>query len=403
VVEPFTYKAWPTRFLCGSENKHVQLINLFGPNGTRATAYSCSMNVDVDGEPQCYGPPTKRPIPRDTLQDAGYLDPGTNAKKRAAYEAEFPDTLQRLEDLTAERHAKDPPPDPTTKVKLDKEIYEVRVKLFKLNPFWTEKPVPVNNGTVFWKWYGVVALTPQEAQQSVYNDKIPGVPARHPELDVKPALEDVHGKYPVIQSKYEPGPGYYVSPISRSWLPIKKGSNPKFAIWDQRYWLPTNVVASNDPVQPPFGALSSGLKRVSGVVMGDQVLAIKRDTGNSLAFPFMDGANGNKVAECSLSAFLKLGGRELDRRHWDNNKFELLYLAFPHSQSPSSALSNFANSDNASDFPVLLAFLAGARGGADAVSKFKKWQELDVSDDAKPRPPYLDVIEPALRVAGFTP
>jgi hypothetical protein len=393
MAEPFTYKAWPTRFLCGNENKHVQLINLFGPNKARATAYSCSMNVDVDGEPQCYGPPTKRPIPRDSLQDAGYLDPGTNAKKRAAYEAEFPEALQRLEDLAAERHAKDPPPDQTTKVKLDKEIHDVRVKLFKLNPYWTEKPVPVNNGTVFWKWYGVVAMTPREAQEAVFSDKIPGVPARHPELDIKPALEDVHGKYPVIQSKYEPGPGYYVSPIT-------KGSNAKFKTWDQRYWLPPNVVASNDPVQPPFGALSSGLRQVSGVVMGDQVLAIKRDTGTSLAFPFMDGAYGNKVAECSLSAFLKLGGKEIDRRHWNNNKFELLYLAFPHSQSPSQALSNFASATNASEFPLLLAFLAGARGGADAVAKFKRWQELDTNDE-KPKPPYLDVIEPALRVAGF--
>ena len=101
MADAFTYKAWPTRFHFGGENSHVQLINLTGPNNARATAYSCSMNVDVDGEPQCYGPSNMRPIPRDSLQDAGWLSPAKNAEKLAAYEEEFPAAMERLKDFVA--------------------------------------------------------------------------------------------------------------------------------------------------------------------------------------------------------------------------------------------------------------------------------------------------------------
>ena len=392
MAEPFTFKAVHSRFHCGSENPHVQLINLLGPKGAKATAYSCSMNVDVDGEPQCYGPATMRPIPRDSLQDAGWLSPAKNAEKKAAYDADFPAAKQLLTELTEKRHSKDIVPDHAAKLALDKQIHDVKLKLHKLNPFYASNAV--KNGTVFWHWYGVYAMSHSEAQHAVFDDRAHGLPARRPIIDeTKPELCDVNGKYPVIQSKLEPGPGYYVSPISR-------GTNTTFPKWDQRFYLPADVVSSNDPVQPPFGALSSGLSSVSGVAMRDQVLAVNRGTGISLAFPFMDGAYGNKVAECSLSAFLKLGGKEKDRRHWDNSKLELLYIAFPNKQAPSDALRNFAGASNASDFPVLLAFLAGTRGASDATAQFKRWQD-STAPGPRPKPPYYDVIEAALRVAGF--
>jgi hypothetical protein len=410
MAEAFTYKAVPARFHCGSENSHVQLINLTGPNNAKATAYSCSMNVDVDGEPQAYGPADKRPVPRDSLQDAGWLAPAKNAEKKTAYDEQFPAAMQRLKDLTTRLHAKDPPPDHATKVAIDKDIHEVKKELYKLNPFYAEKPAPVNNGKVFWKWYGVCAMTEAEALRETHDDKIRGAPPRHPELHVQPELVDVYGKYPVVQSTFEPGPGYYVSPISAG---FSAGSSKKFPKWDQRYYLPEDVVGSNDPVQAPFGALSSGLKNAGGVHMLDQVFAINRDTGVSLAFPFMDGAYGNKVGECSLSAFLKLGGQEVflkrhgkkttekDRRHWNNSKFELLYIAFPRSQSPRQALRSFGTASNADEFPILMSFLAGTRGSGDAVSAFKRWQESTLAP--KPKPLHFDTIDRALRAGGFDP
>ena len=408
MAEAFTYKACPTRFHCGSENSHVQLINLWGPNNSRATAYSCSMNVDVDGEPQAYGPPDIHPVPRDSLQDAGWLSPGKNAEKRAAYDQKFPAAMQRLNDLTDRLHAKNPPLDHATKVAIEKDIGEVRKELHKLNPYYADKPMPINNGKVFWHWYGVSAMTEEQARREIYDPKIPGIPPRHPELHVKPELADVRGKYPVVQSKYEPGPGYYVSPISAG---FSAGSNQKYPQWDQRYYLPADVASSNDPVQAPYGALSSGLTRVAGVHLRDQVFAINRATGATLTFPFMDGAYGNKVAECSLSAFLKLGGKEVflkhrgkpttekDRRHWDNREFEILYLAFPRSQSPWQALKNFAGASNADELPILLAFLAGTRGAADAVSEFNRWQGSNLA--SKPSPLHFDIIERGLRTGGF--
>ena len=52
---------------------------------------------------------------------------------------------------------------------------------------------------------------------------------------MQPELVDVYGKYPVVQSTFEPGPGYYVSPISAG---FSAGSSKKFPKWDQRYYLP---------------------------------------------------------------------------------------------------------------------------------------------------------------------
>src|SRR5215468_9821174 len=193
MAEAFTYKAYPTRFHCGSENSHVQLINLWGPNNSRATAYSCSMNVDVDGEPQAYGPLDIHPVPRDSLQDAGWISPGKNAEKRAAYDQKFPAAMQRLNDLTDRLHAKNPPLDHATKVAIEKDIGEVRKELHKLNPYYADKPMPVNNGKVFWHWYGVSAMTEEQGRREIYDPKIPGIPPRHPELHVKPELADVRG------------------------------------------------------------------------------------------------------------------------------------------------------------------------------------------------------------------
>jgi hypothetical protein len=125
----------------------------------------------------------------------------------------------------------------------------------------------------------------------------------------------------------------------------------------------------------------------------------------------MDGAYGNKVGECSLSAFLKLGGQEVflkrhgkkttekDRRHWNNSKFELLYIAFPRSQSPRQALRSFATASNADEFPILMSFLAGTRGSGDAVAAFKRWQESNLAP--KPKPLHFDTIDRALRAGGF--
>src|SRR5262249_31204172 len=300
MAEVFTYKACPTRFHCGSENSHVQLVNLWGPNNSRLTAYSCSMNVDVDGEPQAYGPPDIHPVPRDSLQDAGWLSPGKNAEKRAAYDQKFPAAMQRLNDLTDRLHAKNPPLDHATKVAIEKDIGEVRKELHKLNPYYADKPMPVNNGKVFWHWYGVSAMTEEQGRREIYDAKMPGIPPRHPELHVKPELVDVHGKYPVVQSKYEPGPGYYVSPISAG---FGAGSNQKFRPWDQRYYLPADVVSSNDPVQAPYGALSSGLTRIAGVHLHDQVFAINRATGATLTFPFMDGPTATKLQNALFLRF----------------------------------------------------------------------------------------------------
>jgi hypothetical protein len=75
----------PTRHIrqgfIAAANSHVQLINLTGPNNAKATAYSCSMNVDVDGEPQAYGPADKRRFRATVLQDAGWLAPAKNTEK----------------------------------------------------------------------------------------------------------------------------------------------------------------------------------------------------------------------------------------------------------------------------------------------------------------------------------
>jgi hypothetical protein len=108
------------------------------------------------------------------------------------------------------------------------------------------------------------------------------------------------------------------------------------------------------------------------------------------AFPFLDHGYKPKVGECSMEAFTALGGQLAANVNASDNRFLVLFLAFPQSagQSADSMLTKFAAAANADDFPVMLAFVAQATLDAkndrtkssprevdgDPVTNFQRWK-----------------------------
>jgi hypothetical protein len=371
------------KFACGNDLTNLPIINFLGPGGSKACAYCCNMNVDLDGDPQAYAPlgnPHLRPI--DNLGNAGWKGQADNSAIKSRYEAgkkALGELEQKKADLTAKIIAVPAPitpipdpkkaaPDPAMAA-LDKQIadkkHELRTVGFSLidangNPSTKN---PKNFEKIFWKWYGVVALTPEEAKGlAPYLDMAaPTLTLRRPVLDETSLYEDVFGKFPVVQSIFEPGPDYFVTPLPHA-------SNTRFPSWDQRYFLPHDALG-----QGAFGALALPLGHATGLSLNDTVFAVRLDTNDTLAFPFRDTGFGYKVAECSLGAFTGLGG---DYHPWNKgaakfpNNFLLLYLAFPSRRTPAATLAKFATASNASDFPIMLSFIAQVT--ADAKAKHSK-------------------------------
>jgi len=135
---------------------------------------------------------------------------------------------------------------------------------------------PKNFESIFWKWYGIAALSPGYVKAMKPFLIVSGmtVEYRMPVIDTTSYLEDVFGRFPVIQSVFEPVPGYYVSPLSVA-------KNTAFPPWDQRYYLPPDKLA-----QQSFGALSSGLRAAAGLKLNDVILATRLDTDDTSTFPF---------------------------------------------------------------------------------------------------------------------
>jgi hypothetical protein len=288
------------------------------------------MNIDADGEPQAYAPLSRSDLrPRDVLGNACWKSKEQNEALKAKW-AEAVKILADLEkqkaDLTTVKPAdggqpaKPATPPAVQDLKaLDEKIKQAKDVLTK-NYFWDEKHAsrPTNYGRIFWRWCGVKSL-PKSAERSmswwetVGKQKIP----RHPDLDKSDIYEDIDGTFPVKQSQYEPGEGYFVTQMPHA-------ANKSYPEWDQRYFLPNNAL-----LQGPYAALSTGLATVSGVALGDTWFAFRLDSGQAAAFPFSDSGYGLKVGECGYEAFDAVGGVLAQNINQSRNDFLLLYLAFP--------------------------------------------------------------------------
>ena len=428
------------RYGSGDAYTNLLVVNFFGPAGARASAYCCNMNIDMDAEPQAYGPfgdPKITPI--EKLSNGGWLDTATNAAKKKAYDDAvkiFDDLGKKKADLIAKsKPSGDPtkpapaPPDPKAMADLDKEIEKAKQAMKDAAVFWDDDPAkrPVNFGKIFWKWYGPLPLSPAEARARSFDEKVgeeivngksvPKIVHRKPVLDdKKPYLEDVNGRFPVIQSIYEPGTGYYVSAFPQR-------VNTAFPDWDQRSYLPPNSTA-----QVPYAALSlvledatnvPGRPNLPGLRLNDIVLGMRLDGGQSLTFPFLDHGYKPKVGECSMEAFTALGGQLAANVNASDNRFLVLFLAFPQSagQSADSMLTKFAAAANADDFPVMLAFVAQATLDAkndrtkssprevdgDPVTNFQRWKASQGTRSPGVLPSTFAVVDQALSNAGYSP
>jgi hypothetical protein len=419
MVEPIAFLRARAKFACGDDiYTNLMVVNFTGPGGIEASAYCCNVNIDIDGEPQAYGPADNPRIkPKERLRNGGFRSPEQNQAMKDTYEA-AKKTVQDLEQKKADIIAKSkpsddpakptvPPPDPAAMAKLDKEIEKATNAMKKAAIFWYAKERPKYFGEKFWHWYGPFSMTPEDADKAkpfLEPDSAAKL-LRRPQLDNvhKPELEDAFGRYPVIQSDFEPGPGYYVGAF-----PLR--ANRAFPDWDQRSYLPPD---SRDQV--PNAAISTKLEGVTSLRLFDQVLGMRLDTGATLTMPFLDHGLEYKVGECSIRAFEGLGGILAADANMSNNDFIVLYLAFAHSatQSTDSMLMRFAAAPNADDFPVMLAFIAQAtldakaRGvakvAADPVTNFQHWKASQGTRSPGILPAAFTAVDQALSKSGFSP
>jgi hypothetical protein len=431
MAEEIKMKAADGKFDCGTDTLGLTVFNFTGPGGSKVCAYCCNMNLDLDGEPQAYAPVSRTDLrPLDNLGNAGWLNAAKSAARRVAYEKakkELSDLEQKKAALIGKANpAPGPgkpapvptkaPPDPALAL-LDTQIAAKHHDLWfygyehsnedhdnydpKRPTEYLKHKNPKNLGKIFWHWYGVVSLTPEDAARMTYLELgAPTVTVRRPVID-KTSPEDVFGRFPVVQSIFEPGTDYFVTQLPH-------GKNPMFPRWDQRFFLPPSEIS-----QGAFGALSGGLKAVTGLNLKDKIFAVRLDTTDTLKFEFRDSGNGNKVAECSLGAFTDLGGDyhpERENAAKFPNKFLVLYLAFPGGKAPEAVLAQFATASNADDFPDMLAFVAQATSDAkvnangsktvtgDPKAAFDTWKK----SASQAKPTHLDVIVQGLSLAGST-
>ncbi len=439
--QAFTYRAESLKFASGDRYTDLKVVSLFGPDGARACAYCCNMNIDIDGEPQAYGPlvnPPGKPDlkPKENLWNGGFLSPVQNAARKAVYDAAKAafDALEKQKaDVLAKAKAAaataapaggGPPPakpaaapDPALaalegKIEAAKKAMVAAASSKWGANNWNDDPRkrPKNFGKVFWNWFGPVSAPKGDKAKTFTEHPANGPPlTRHLALDENAMFEDVNGEFPVVQSDFEPGPGYYVTGFP---LPI----NLLYPRWDQRAYLPVSA-----DHQPPFAALSWGLEQAAArVTLGDMVFAVRLDGGQTLAMPFRDrgGKGGQKLGECSVEAFTALGGVLAANINASPNAFMVSFLALAGSAGDSQAavLAKFASATNADDFPVLLSFIArttvnataGARTrpisvGGDPVHDFERWKKSQGTGAPTALPAQYAVINQALTDAGFSP
>jgi hypothetical protein len=222
-------------------------------------------------------------------------------------------------------------------------------------------------------WYGVKAMTPEEAKkirdadEAKMRKKNPSYNAIRPFVDEK-AKKDKNDAFPVIQQAGEPSPGHYVSSTSTPFNASFKDYRQEF------YW---------DSSKYPYGALSGKLGSVGKVLMHDFGLGIRLDRAFETAFCFKDAGNDDyAVGEVSQKVHKNLGGRGKG-----DNDYRVAYIVFPGSNGGKKAtadqfdpeakklLGKLAKADNAEELALLLAFYADAgmgRSGLPLLEAFRQ-------------------------------
>jgi hypothetical protein len=229
-------------------------------------------------------------------------------------------------------------------------------------------------------WYGVYAMTPADAL------------ANHVAIDMKPALRDANGKYPVLQDAQQPKPGFYVSQT-----PSGSG-NRAFKPWDQRRYV--------DATQVAFAALAGKLAG-EGFEIGDLCLSLRLDKGVQSVYPYIDaaGAESWALSEVSFKVFDELGGSGFTAHEIAKaNGFLACHLAMLESAGSDvgTILAALSKAENPGDLPLLLACQLAARPGGAGLAMLRRYQSASAEQRLKmPLPPAFHAAVAALRSAGY--
>ena len=162
----------------------------------------------------------------------------------------------------------------------------------------------VNNN---FHWAGLFAMTQAAAQAAgVVVDTRPALRAGDPDPN-----DGVRDKFPVVQNRNQPAPGYYVSTTAQPADISQPEQNP------QRYWDASTI---------PYAVLSPAwaTKRPLAVSLGDFGLAIRNDTVSTSGFFFADTGAAGKVGECARKLVRTLAANGF-------NEDYVTFLVFPGS------------------------------------------------------------------------
>ena len=137
MVEAIVPSRAADKFGCGKTYENLMVVNFSGPGGVKASAYCCNVNIDIDGEPQAYGPSDDPEIkPKERLWNGGWFGPGAETRSRRS-STKTPRRHSRISSrrrpISSQRQpqpARRSPPsarsDPAAMAELDKEIEDAK-------------------------------------------------------------------------------------------------------------------------------------------------------------------------------------------------------------------------------------------------------------------------------------
>jgi hypothetical protein len=266
-----------------------------GPGNALAYVYTCFLDEDNDGAPNCYG-----------------LDSDQHCNTN-------PDGTPNCVNLFA------PAPDSQRGLR---PLERWRGQWAGLHNAAQGK-VLVADQTI---WAGLVARSPDDPD--VTNNRLL--------LDTRDALRSSTGTYPVVK-RDGPYAGYYVS---TSWPPAIPGGKE----WLQSTW--TDAAAVPYAVWANQWQLSG-----SGVDLGDGGLVINNNTGLFSEFKFLDTGTANNLGECSRKLCRTLVHTPDDAIMVNNND-PMSFIVFPNSRSGpgvGAELAKLAAADNSDELILFLA------------------------------------------------
>jgi len=265
--------------------KAITVRSVSGPGGFSAFVYTCSLNVDWDGAPDCYG------LNRPGFPEQTGLDPWESARHSGSL-----DNARRNADRSEDW------------VGIHTVTREEAIRILRKNGLIPPKPA---------KGADALSKASEALLEKFWDNR------------TETAFDSLEnqsgdGRFPIVQISEMPTTmkrGYYVS--TTGWADTKKEQ------WDPHRYLDASAIPYS--VVPDLGSVS----------MGDYGLVIRNKTGASTPYVCGDSTGtksgrSRKLGECSGAVYLAMG---------KENEGDFSFIVFP--QSGTAILNDTAAAETA--------------------------------------------------------